>query len=209
MTGIAHVIHDILCLFLLTQSRAPNIPLFLLFEAQLRLLSTLNLSPVEISITSLLLQHVSFFALGGSNSISSIDLSNAYNGVGGYNVLVVGILTFVGNWAGPIYWVSASNLLLLRAASSSKTGMKKNGKGERKDRRGEGGAWREHIMLTTLFATIALVGVMAACTALRTHLFIWTVFSPKYLYAMAWTMGQHLVVDVVCGGLVYTAGSRF
>lgn len=43
-----------------------------------------------------------------------------------------------------------------------------------------------HVGLLTLFTGAMLLSVMAACTALRTHLFIWTVFSPKYLFAMAW-----------------------
>jgi ethanolaminephosphotransferase len=41
-----------------------------------------------------------------------------------------------------------------------------------------------------------LMFVMAACTALRTHLFIWTVFSPKYLYILAWTILNHLLINL-------------
>ena len=48
--------------------------------------------------------------------------------------------------------------------------------------------------------------VMAACTLLRTHLFIWTVFSPKYLYAMAWAVGWHLFVSVGLGRVLWWAG---
>jgi len=51
-----------------------------------------------------------------------------------------------------------------------------------------------------------LVAVMVACTALRTHLFIWTVFSPKYLYAMAWTVGWHLGINVGLGNLLWWLG---
>ncbi|TAQ89779.1 hypothetical protein B7494_g1852 [Chlorociboria aeruginascens] len=80
-------LHNLLTLFLITQSRTTNIPLFLLFDRQFYLLSTLDLNLIEISTTSLLLQYTSFFAFGGSNAISSIDLSSAYNGVSGYNGL--------------------------------------------------------------------------------------------------------------------------
>jgi len=54
----------------------------------------------------------------------------------------------------------------------------------------------------TLFVSTALLAVMASCTALRTHLFIWTVFSPKYLYAMAWSVGWHLIVNVWLGSML-------
>ena len=45
-----------------------------------------GLNVVELSITSLLLQYASFFAFGGSNAVSSVDLSSAYNGAMTYSV---------------------------------------------------------------------------------------------------------------------------
>ncbi|TVY45198.1 GPI ethanolamine phosphate transferase [Lachnellula occidentalis] len=185
-------IHDLLTLLLITQSRATNIPLLLLFGIQFFLIADLDLSLIEISTTSLLLQYSSFFTFGGSNAISSVDLSSAYNGVSGYNIVAVGILTFVSNWTGPIFWTSATNLLLLKL--KTKTGGK------------EKGILLQHLALQTVFVTCALVGVMAACTVLRTHLFIWTVFSPKYLYSMAWSLGQHLVVNVGVGSMLFWLG---
>jgi ethanolaminephosphotransferase len=131
--------------------------------------------------------------MGGSNAISSIDLSSAYNGVSGYNAVAVGLLTFAGNWAGPIFWTSGTNLLL--NANADKKVLKNR-------------SFQQHISLLTLFTTASLVFVMAACTTLRTHLFIWTVFSPKYLYSMAWAIGQHLLINVGLGSVLYWLGSR-
>lgn len=178
-------------LLLITQSRATNIPLLLIFEAQFYLLENLELSLIETTTTSLLLQHLSFFAFGGSNAISSVDLSSAYNGVSGYNILAVGILTFVSNWTGPIFWTSATNILLLRL-----------------HKQGQRDVLQQHIALLSVFVLCSLFFVMAACTVLRTHLFIWTVFSPKYLYTMAWSLGQHLCVNVVFGSLLFWLGCR-
>ena len=184
-------IHNLLVILLMTQSRATNIPLLLLFQLQLYFLRNLNLSLIEITTTSLLLQYSSFFAFSGSNAISSVDLSSAYNGVSGYNVLAVGLLTFVSNWSGPIFWASATNLLLLEVHA-----------------KGGQNVWEQHLCLLTVFETFSLVGVMVACTVLRTHLFIWTVFSPKYLYSMAWAFGQHLFVNVGLGSFLFWLGSR-
>ena len=78
---------------------------------------------------------------------------------------------------------------------------KGNDKGER-----SGGVWVDHVALLTLFTGVMLASVMASCTALRTHLFIWTVFSPKYLFAMAWGVAWHLGVTVGLGGLVWWMG---
>lgn len=182
-------LHHLYTLLALTQSRATNAPVFLLFQILHWFLERLDLSTVEMTVSSLALQMASFFALGGSNAISSVDLSSAYNGVSGYNIVAVGVLTFLSNWAGPVWWMSATNLLLLRKAGAG---------GQR--------TLAQHLGLLTVFVAASLVFVMAACTALRTHLFIWTVFSPKYLYSMAWSLGQHLVVNVGLGGLLFWIG---
>lgn len=58
----------------------------------------------------------------------------------------------------------------------------------------------DHVALLTLFTSASLLAVMVACTVLRTHLFIWTVFSPKYLFAMAWSLGFHLLISLGLGG---------
>ncbi|KAI5860533.1 alkaline phosphatase-like protein [Durotheca rogersii] len=184
-------LHHLYTLFALTQSRVTNAPLFLLFQTIYWSLSELGLGPGEITISSLLLQFSSFFAMGGSNAISGVDLSNAYNGVSGFNIVAVGVLTFLSNWAGPVWWVSAANLLLLASA-------KRGG--------GGGHAYGQHAAGLTAFATVSLGFVMVACTTLRTHLFIWTVFSPKYLYSMAWSLGQHLIINLGFGGLLYGLG---
>ncbi|KAF9106324.1 major facilitator super transporter protein [Mortierella sp. AM989] len=56
------------------------------------------------SCTILLWTLSSFFLLGNSNSIASIDISNAYVGIQAYDIVLTGVLTFVSNWAGPIWW---------------------------------------------------------------------------------------------------------
>jgi ethanolaminephosphotransferase len=172
----------------MTQTRTENIPLFLIFEVQEHAISSMNLSSIEISITSLLLEYTAFFAFGGSNAISSVDLSSAYNGISGYNVIAVGALTFISNWAGSIWWVSARHLLL-----RGKPGAREYG-------------YNLDLQLSTLFIVTSLLSVMVACTVLRTHLFIWTVFSPKFLYSMAWSTAHHLLINVVFGKLLLLAG---
>ena len=171
--------HDILSLFLVTQTRTASIPIFLIFHLQLLMLQRLQTwSDPSLAITSIMAQYSSFFMLGGSNSISSVDLSNAYNGVSGYNVLAVGALTFVGNWAGPIWWAGA--MCRIRSQRQQSPGSA-SGSG--------------YFALLTLFTGVSTLAMMLACMLLREHLFIWTVFSPKYLYTLAWVW--HLLVN--CG----------
>lgn len=226
---LAERLHHLLTLFLITQTRAPNVPLILGFEIQYQALRYIVGSSgdkrhvvTKVATSTLLLSHVYFFCMGGSNSISSIDLSNAYNGVADYNIVAVGVLLFASNWTGPIWWCSAANLLLNtkvaqfeprkedkrswidseRAKLHEDTLRTMMGPQKKAVAVQETGIWLFYVSSMTAFIAASLLAVMAACTALRTHLFIWTVFSPKYLYAMAWSVGWHLIVNIVFGGLL-------
>jgi ethanolaminephosphotransferase len=119
-------LHHLLTLFLITQSKAKNTPLFFLLDQQRAALQTLlqhdtpahpdsnpiaqrntrshDATAVDVAISVLLFSHTYFFCFGGSNSISSIDLSNAYNGISRYHIATVGVLLFSANWTGAIWW---------------------------------------------------------------------------------------------------------
>ncbi|KAF9432011.1 major facilitator super transporter protein [Entomortierella beljakovae] len=65
------------------------------------------------SCTIILWTLSSFFIMGNSNSIASIDISNAYVGIQAYNIILTGVLTYISNWAGPIWWcVGAVKIML-------------------------------------------------------------------------------------------------
>lgn len=203
----------------MTQTRATNVPLYIAFIFQDHFFKGLNLSPIQITISTLLLGQSSFFALGNSNAISSIDLSNAYNGISGFNVVGVGILTFLGNWAGPVWWSITAIKMLVDTSSpleeKEKPGKKKNRDWVKQEFDNllptkpqqqavsapqKPSPFTGHIALLSLFTSASLLAVMVACTILRTHLFIWTVFSPKYLFAMAWSLAFHLLISLGLGG---------
>ncbi len=219
-SGTTTLLH-LLTLLCITQSRPANIPVYPLLLLPYSLLPVLSISPIDISTTVILLQHTAFFALGGSNSIASVDLSSAYNGVGSFDVAAVGVLTFLGNWGGSVVASLGGIVLLLGVADDNTKGGGHKG-GEREiDNNDRGvcdretghkgvddkwGVWKGHVAVLTVVVAGGVVGVMAACTVLRTHLFVWTVFSPKYLYCVAWSLGQHLMVDVALGGVVYWLG---
>ncbi|KAL1915327.1 uncharacterized protein VTP21DRAFT_6785 [Calcarisporiella thermophila] len=166
-------------LFLTLLSRPHNAPLFLLFMAQLFLYrSYLQYSPDRPphlhAATFLTLAHTSFYALGNSNSLASIDLNNAYIGISGYTN-AVGALTFISNWAGPIWWTVGWAL----------------GVGE-----------TNGYLFRSSFFSLALAALSVSVLVLREHLFIWTVFSPKYLYQASWSVLYHGIV----GGMVAILG---
>lgn len=165
--------------------------MFLVFYLQFSALLHCRFSSLsDLTVTALLLQYSSFFILGGSNAISSVDLSNAYNGIAGYNVIAVGILTLISNWAGPIWWIFATAVVM-----STSFGLQKR-------------AAFDHFALLTLFTAFSTLSVMVACMVLREHLFIWTVFSPKFLFTVAWVVGHHVLINGFFGyGLLGTLAS--
>ena len=173
----------------MTQSRITNIPTFMLFSFQADCIrDETTLAMADFFTLSLLMQYSSFFALGGSNAISSIDLSNAYNGVSGYNIIAVGLLTFISNWAGPIWW-TCTTFSALSMKYPSRTGFPETR--------------FSYFASSTVFATFTSLAVLSACLMLREHLFVWTVFSPKFLYTMAWTAGHHLLINGILGYAVF------
>ena len=94
------------------------------------------------------------------------------------NFSIVGALTFISNWAGPI-------CAAVRVFATKQSG----GDG--------GGGYVDWIGWSALFHGIGLVFLVGACIVLRTHLFIWTVFSPKFLFQAVWMGLAHIFVEAV------------
>lgn len=226
--------------FFVMQTKSSNIPLFIFFNFLRHFLTkAINRSFVYRSIKDLddnkqekfsvrviaittisilIFQHMAFFAMGNSNSLASIDLSNAYNGVTSYNVAVVGALTFLSNWAGPLFWSCMGLSILLeddfrvyfiKIHSAIKNLNPEEVSSESDRQRLLTEMWRKEkvsligqnvltikILITQVFFGGALAGIMGACIVLKDHLFIWTVFSPKLLYTAAWVVLQHCIIDV-------------
>ena len=152
-------------------SRWTNAPLLALFQAVAVLLhsprlSDALLSSVGTSMRATLTLHVaaaSYFMMGNSNSLASIDFTGAYVGLAEYNQLVVGLLTGVAMYAGPILFCSTS--LLFGAA--------------------------EHrwvlLRVTLLLLSLSSLSSQLAFLWFQHHLFVWSVFAPKAIFVIAHT----------------------
>ncbi|CAO3563846.1 unnamed protein product [Mortierella alpina] len=95
----------------LSENAAPPETSKILGTTSLKATATLRRVPGLSSIhscTIVLCTISSFFLFGNSNSIASIDISNAYVGIRAYDIVLTGVLTFVSNWAGPIWWALAA-----------------------------------------------------------------------------------------------------
>lgn len=167
--------------FMVLLSGKHNAILFFVFELQflvLRKWQSRNRVPVwHMSLLVACFSHTAFFLTGHSNSLASVDLSNAYIGVEKYDTVLIGILTFCSNWSGSLWWAVAGMVLVSKE-------------------------WYSYLLVQSTLFSIVLSFLSVSVTILREHLFIWTVFSPKYLYQIAWICLYHWIVQVAFGTII-------
>ncbi|KAJ1975836.1 major facilitator super transporter protein [Dimargaris xerosporica] len=177
----------------------------------------------------------SFYCFGYSNALSTVDLGSAYTGVSAYRVGLVGVLTFVSNWAGPIFWSVATGMEMLEWVLAEF--MHDDGPGHtlhetakaNPDCRGHHPctclmsaadrplnaptmqALRQHLhrllgntLAQLIFSQLFGITVLSLVVFIqRRHLFIWSVFSPKYLYQLVWALAFLVMVH---GGTIAAFG---
>ena len=132
-----------------------HLPVLALLLLHLHLLQpTLStLHPSVQPLVHLLLARVTFFQLGGSNSLATIDVGAGYTGLTHFNPVLVTLLMAVHTYSGAL-------ITLLSAPVNTSSLLQ--------------------ALPTTLGLELTTFCLVA--TLLRHHLFVWTVFSPKLLY---------------------------
>ena len=97
----------------------------------------------------------SFFYLGNSNGLATINVGAGYTGLTGYSPVIVTVLLAVHTYSGPL--IVYSYCLTY---------------------------WDKGLLLRTYFWSTwsSLLVFSLLCVLMRYHIFVWTVFSPKLLY---------------------------
>ncbi|CAJ2507716.1 Uu.00g089020.m01.CDS01 [Anthostomella pinea] len=105
---------DVVTLYLMTQSRATNIPLFLLFRLQL----ASSLTTTTLTLIAHLLARSAYGALGHTNSVAAIDIPNGFNGTSARSTSpLIPAQISVAMWACGAWWFGGG----LRALLLSRT----------------------------------------------------------------------------------------
>ncbi|KAI9595997.1 hypothetical protein BDF19DRAFT_439308 [Syncephalis fuscata] len=183
---------------------------------------------VQLGIPIFSLQQVAFYALGNTNALSSVELNSAYTGVSTFIPAIVGVLAFICNWAGPIWWALAGMVALsvivesdyddqpyqlLSTVSPKPIGGDNNNNNNvispdlesaasalqnSQDTTDNTDKWSQSIALwlwmNKLLFSFILASMSIVATLQRYHLFVWWVFSPKYIYQAAWVI-FHIIVS--------------
>lgn len=170
-------------ILLIHQTRTEVIPIFIVFAL---LEYSIHSGPESDSILSVLtylcIQNLSFFSVGNTNLLATVDLSNAYNGVSEYNIVIVTLLTFVSNFSGVLFWLLSQISQLSVSSEKWKT-------------------FYNMSCLKLIFYLISMSSLIGSCINLRYHLFIWSVFSPKLLFFAVWVLLVNVLVELFFGGI--------
>ncbi|CAA6664940.1 unnamed protein product [Spirodela intermedia] len=144
------------------------------------------------------------FGLGNSNTLATIDVAGAFNGIFGQSTVLAGIMMLIITYASPLLY-----LLSLVLYISLKT---------RKYLLGPKSVpltclLREMLVFPCLVPlalnSISLTSFTIILFAMRNHLFIWSVFSPKYLYVCAATVCVYVGLLVVAATISYICAVVF
>ncbi|KAK1361792.1 GPI ethanolamine phosphate transferase 2 [Heracleum sosnowskyi] len=139
------------------------------------------------------------FALGNTNTIATIDVAGAYMGVSSHSTILSGILMFIITYAAPMLALLSmlmnislrSRISLVNAQDVDLQYMLKK-------------TLAYPCLVPLGLNSIFLVAYTTILLLMRNHLFVWSVFSPKYMYVCATTACIYLGVIIVASTVFYT-----
>ncbi|XP_038720563.1 GPI ethanolamine phosphate transferase 2 isoform X2 [Tripterygium wilfordii] len=138
------------------------------------------------------------FALGNSNSLATIDVAGAFIGLSSYSTLISGILMFIITYASPMFALLSIVMYI---------SVKKTSHLVEFEIADSGYLLKMMLGLPCLVPlglnSIILVAYTIVLLLMRNHLFVWSVFSPKYLYVCATTVCVYVGVFVVAATEIY------
>jgi len=134
--------------------------------------------------------HYSYFALGPSNLLVSLDFSNAYTGLTQFIMPLITTIAFVMTWAGPIM----ASLLFLECPIPASPDLSSDplkllfGCKTKRCLASDLSLWRSFVAL----------GLLVTLTIQRNHLFIWSVFAPRLLFEFGWAIFYGMLIFGLC-----------
>ncbi|XP_042401575.1 GPI ethanolamine phosphate transferase 2-like isoform X1 [Zingiber officinale] len=137
------------------------------------------------------------FGLGNSNSLATIDVAGAFIGISNHSTVLSGILMFIITYAAPLL---AFLSMLIYISVKDMNDLLPN----------HPGLDTLHLMigfpclLPLVLNSVVLVAFTIILLLMRNHLFVWSVFSPKYLYLCASTLCVYIGVLIIAFTVVYT-----
>ncbi|XP_065873888.1 uncharacterized protein [Euphorbia lathyris] len=138
------------------------------------------------------------FALGNSNSLATIDVAGAFIGLSSYSTLFSGILMFLITYASPML-ILLSMVMYISVKDTSYIDTPQPP---------DSGSFLKMMIGFPCLVPLGLNSILLTAYTIvlllmRNHLFVWSVFSPKYLYVCATTVCVYVGVFVVAATETY------
>ncbi|KAA3457360.1 GPI ethanolamine phosphate transferase 2 isoform X2 [Gossypium australe] len=132
------------------------------------------------------------FALGNTNTLATIDVAGAFIGISSHSTLLSGILMFIITYASPMFILLSLVMYISMKNMAHLVIPEKAGPGD-------------HLMMMLGFSCLVPLVInsilLTACTVvlllMQNHLFVWSVFSPKYLYVCATAVCTYIGIFIV------------
>ncbi|CAN1216211.1 GPI ethanolamine phosphate transferase 2 [Linum perenne] len=139
------------------------------------------------------------FALGNSNTLATIDVAGAFIGLSSHSMFLSGILMFIITYASPLLFL----LSLVMYNSMKTTNYLATAQID-----GPGQFLKLMLgfpcLVPLVINSILLTSYTVVLLLMRNHLFVWSVFSPKYLYVCATSVCVYIGVLAVAVTKTYT-----
>ncbi|KAK8487116.1 hypothetical protein V6N11_059554 [Hibiscus sabdariffa] len=139
------------------------------------------------------------FALGNSNTLATIDVAGAFIGISNHSTFLSGILMFIITYASPMFILLSLVMYISTKSMAHLVIPEKANAGD--------------LLMTMLgfpclvplvINSILLTAYTVVLLLMQNHLFVWSVFSPKYLYVCATTVCTLIGVFIVAATGFYT-----
>uniref|UniRef100_A0A5B7BMG7 Putative Alkaline-phosphatase-like family protein n=1 Tax=Davidia involucrata TaxID=16924 RepID=A0A5B7BMG7_DAVIN len=139
------------------------------------------------------------FGLGNTNTLATIDVAGAFIGLSSHSTILSGILMFIITYASPM--LALLSMVMYISMKNTRSLVYPQG------------ADFGHLLKMTVGSpclvplglnSVFLVAYTVMLLLMRNHLFVWSVFSPKYMYVGATTICIYLGVFVVASTGIYT-----
>ena len=132
-----------------------------------------------------------YFQMGNSNNIASVDVGAGYQGMPSYSPGIICLLMAVNTFNGPLLWALLLFCRLDQIKESCQNAIRKNDKNK---------FLKVERALKTIgfYRAFELLLITVICTVCRYHIMVWTVFAPKLLYEMMFSLIMALLFTLVC-----------
>eukprot|EP00250_Pteridium_aquilinum_P020571 c24867_g1_i1 orf=246-3212(+) len=196
---------------LLLQQPVNSVPVLLLLLQLISCLVFFNLSGSTLDswlkvLTLYCMGSSGHFGMGNTNTLATVDVAGAYIGLSQHSIFLSGLLAFIITYAAPLLYMLGALILISLAKFDA------NAKGD--------GNGRERWLLEAIalpctvplvLTSVVLVSFTLVMLLMQGHLFIWSVFSPKYIYVCFTVLSTYwgVILNALVSLYVYVILCKF